>query len=217
MNKNIINTYYEFFRDQIYFLKQIGGLKKQIKQLESKLNQEKKYPTAFQCVDIAIINYDNLPADIGCELLVGRKPNVEKFQFIGGFSDPTTISLEQDAKREAMEETGLEVDNIKYIGSTLIDDERYRDSVDKIKTALFVAKRIFGKASASDDIFEVCWIPIYAHKTLAESIDKNLIVAKHHVLVDMLIDYLSRHPLLDDPNVANYYNIPKRKSQQHLG
>ncbi len=53
----------------------------------------------------------------------------------------------EDAKREVQEEAGVEVGNITYLGSTLINDWRYRGEIDKIKTALFVAKYVFGKLS----------------------------------------------------------------------
>jgi 8-oxo-dGTP pyrophosphatase MutT (NUDIX family) len=169
----------------------ILDLQKENEQLREKLAHERIYPISWQTVDIAIINHDNLPFNVNYEILLGRKPNQTKFQFIGGFSDPTSPSLEVDAKREVAEETGLEVDDIFYIGSTLIDDERYRSSVDKIKTAFFVATKVFNKAVAGDDIQEVRWFPIYNDREFSKSLDKNLIVDKHHVLVDLLRNHLT--------------------------
>lgn len=133
-----------------------------------------RFPTAFQTVDIAVVN------DKG-ELLLARKPDEKKWRFIGGFSDPTSKSLEEDAKREVQEEASIEVDGIKYIGSTLIDDWRYRIEIDKIKTALFVAKYIYGKPEGADDVAEVKWVPI-------NNLNKNDIMDGHHVLVDMFIE-----------------------------
>lgn len=134
-----------------------------------------RYPTAFQCVDIAVVNDKK-------EVLVARKPDEKKWRFIGGFSDPRSLSLEADAKREVSEESGVEVDLITYLGSTLIDDWRYRGEQDKIKTALFVAKYIYGKPEGADDIAEVKWVPI------GTGLNKDIIEPLHHVLVDMFND-----------------------------
>ena len=130
-----------------------------------------RFPTAFQTVDIAVVN------DQG-ELLLARKPEEKKWRFIGGFSDPASVSLEEDAKREVQEEAGVEVGNITYLGSTLINDWRYRGEIDKIKTALFVAKYVFGKPEGADDVAEVKWVSI-------NNLTKNDIVETHHVLIDM--------------------------------
>ena len=130
-----------------------------------------RFPTAFQTVDIAVVN------DKG-ELLLARKPEEKKWRFIGGFSDPASVSLEEDAKREVQEEAGVEVGNITYLGSTLINDWRYRGEIDKIKTALFVAKYVFGKPEGADDAAEVKWVSI-------NNLTKNDIVETHHVLIDM--------------------------------
>jgi bifunctional NMN adenylyltransferase/nudix hydrolase len=130
-----------------------------------------RFPTAFQTVDIAVVN------DKG-ELLLARKPEEKKWRFIGGFSDPISTSLEEDAKREVQEEAGVEVGNITYLGSTLINDWRYRGEIDKIKTALFVAKYVFGKPEGADDVAEVKWVSI-------NNLTKNDIVETHHVLIDM--------------------------------
>ena len=130
-----------------------------------------RFPTAFQTVDIAVVN------DKG-ELLLARKPEEKKWRFIGGFSDPSSTSLEEDAKREVQEEAGVEVGNITYLGSTLINDWRYRGEIDKIKTALFVAKYVFGKPEGADDVAEVKWVSI-------NNLTKNDIVETHHVLIDM--------------------------------
>jgi len=134
-----------------------------------------RYPTAFQCVDIAVVNDKK-------ELLIARKPDEKKWRFIGGFSDPRSVSLEADAKREVDEEASIEVDFITYLGSTLIDDWRYRGEQDKIKTALFVAKYIYGKPEGADDIAEVKWVPI------GTGLNKDIIEPLHHVLVDMFND-----------------------------
>jgi bifunctional NMN adenylyltransferase/nudix hydrolase len=131
-----------------------------------------RYPTAYQTVDIAVVNDRR-------EILLARKPDEKKLRFIGGFSDPRSVSLEADAKREVAEEANIEVEGITYLGSTLVDDPRYRNEVDKIKTALFVAKYVFGKPEGADDVAEVKWVQI------GTGLNKETIEPIHHVLVDM--------------------------------
>lgn len=136
------------------------------------------YPTAYQTVDIAILDEKG-------NILLVRKPDEVLFRFCGGFSDPKSNSLEDDAKREVFEETGVEIGGAKYIGSTLIDDWRYRGEVDKIKTALFVANYAFGRPEGADDVAEARWFSLAALK-------KEDIVYEHGVLFDMLMKYLNK-------------------------
>lgn len=136
-----------------------------------------RYPTAFQTVDVAILNTE------GTKLLLGRKPNEPLFRFIGGFSDPRSPSLEADAKREVMEEAGVEVDDIEYVGSMVVDDWRYRGEDDCIKTVLFRCAYIFGAPRPGDDIAEVRWFDI-------DRLRINDITPTHRPLVSMLFDNL---------------------------
>lgn len=129
-----------------------------------------RYPTCFPTVDVAILK--------GNECLFGRKPNETKYRFIGGFADPRSESYEADAKREVAEETGLEVGNLRYIGSTLIDDWRYRNEPDKIKTLMFIADYTFGAPKPNDDIEEVRWMKL-------SSDNLNKIVPEHRSLFVM--------------------------------
>lgn len=144
--------------------------------------QANRFATAYQTVDIAIVD------DKG-RLLLGRKPNETKWRFIGGFSDPASPSLEADARREAYEETGVEVDGITYLGSMKINDSRYMFEVDSVKTAFFVGKYIYGRPEGNDDIAEVIWIPI-------KDLNKNDIGEFHHVLVDVLFEKFVKNETL---------------------
>jgi len=132
-----------------------------------------RYPTAYQTVDVAIMDFEKK------QILLARKPEEKEWRFVGGFSDPSSDSLEIDAKREAQEETGVEIDEIKYIGSTKIQDWRYRGQKDCIKTAFFSAKYIFGKPEGADDVEMVKWF------SFEKGLDKKDFVEEHHVLVDM--------------------------------
>jgi|NOAtaT_7_FD_contig_81_157471_length_1733_multi_2_in_0_out_0_1 bifunctional NMN adenylyltransferase/nudix hydrolase len=151
--------------------------------------QANRFPTAYQTVDIAIV-------DDNGRLLMGRKPNETKWRFIGGFSDPASTSLESDARREAQEETGVEVDEITYLGSMKINDSRYMFEVDCIKTAFFVGKYIYGRPHGNDDIAEVKWIAI-------KDLNKDDIGEFHHVLVDILMEKFVNNPELYKKYVAN--------------
>lgn len=134
-----------------------------------------RFPTAYTTVDVAIFNetYD--------KILLGRKAGENKYRLIGGFSDVKSDSFEEDARREVYEETGLEVGNITYVSSILIDDWRYRNEKDKIKTILFTAKVIFGKAEANDDIEEIRWFDF----SLICS-DDSVIIDAHKPLINIL-------------------------------
>jgi bifunctional NMN adenylyltransferase/nudix hydrolase len=112
-----------------------------------------QYPKVIPTVDIAILSED------GKKMLLGRKPDEDKYRFIGGYAE-VKGSYENDASRETQEETGLEIGPPEYVGSMIVPDWRYRKEEDKIKTILFKAKYIFGMPKGADDIAEVWWADI---------------------------------------------------------
>ena len=135
------------------------------------MSAPKRYPTVFATVDV-VIERDG-------KLLLGRKTHQQKFRFVGGFADPALDnSYEDAAKREAMEETCLVVSAVKYLGSTRIDDPRYRGTEDCIITHLFLAEEWEGIPVVSDDIAELKWF------SRAE-ISAATFVDEHHVLWDL--------------------------------
>jgi bifunctional NMN adenylyltransferase/nudix hydrolase len=136
------------------------------------------WPKTVPTVDVVILDYSNANQR---RMLLGRKNDDPegKWRFIGGFADPKDASYEVTALREAREETGLEVGTPKYVGSCLIDDWRYRNDVDKIKTILFTCNYIFGSPTPGDDIDALKW---FNTNELKES---NL-VDTHHPLLALL-------------------------------
>lgn len=113
------------------------------------LAQLMRYPTSYTTVDIAIMDDDRK------SIWMGRKKGEKLYRFIGGFSDPTSPSLEADAERETLEETHIVLSKPQYLLSTLIDDWRYRRSRDKIKTTFWLGDRVGGDPHPDDDIVEI--------------------------------------------------------------
>lgn len=137
-----------------------------------------KYPTSWQAVDVAIINFDTK------QILLGRKAGEDRYRFIGGFVDIKDDRLEVSAKREVIEECGhIETAQYEYITSLRIDDWRYRKTEDKIMTAFFCCHFIFGHPEPQDDIAELKWFDL---KTLVE----NYLEPEHHPLLESLKEYL---------------------------
>ncbi len=139
-----------------------------------------KYPTSFQTTDAFIIDAANN------RILLGQKPNKTTWCLPGGFVDPLKDrSLEQANARERREECGinLECDTPKYLFSLQVDDERYRNSEDKIMTAVFLNTYIFGNPVAGDDLNKLQWWPI---DTIVNNY-KTLVSKTHGPIIEKLI------------------------------
>jgi len=129
-------------------------------------------------IDVAILNEDE------SQVLLGRKHDETQFRFIGGFTDVSDENYEQTVRREAEEETGLEVDGIQYITSIKVNDWRYRsDSNRSIMTSFFKAKKVSGNEKGGDDIFEVRWFDIKTLRT-------DELVSEHDNLLIKLRNFL---------------------------
>jgi bifunctional NMN adenylyltransferase/nudix hydrolase len=116
---------------------------------------ENRFDAVMPCVDMAVFQKDSV--------LLARKTTDQpgQWRLIGGFVDAKDKSYEAAAAREVREETGLEVGNVRYVGSCGIDDSRYRGGPETVKTAVFAMDYVFGNAKADDDIAEVRWFPIH--------------------------------------------------------
>lgn len=110
-----------------------------------------QYPKVYPTVDMAIFRDD--------KVLFVKKPNEQKWRFPGGFAEPPSNSFEEDALREALEETKLHCANPQYVGSFKIEDWRYRGEVDSIKTLFFTmeANDLNELPEASDDVNKCQW------------------------------------------------------------
>ncbi len=110
------------------------------------------FPRCITTVDIAIIH------DTGTKIkvLLGRKPGELGWRFIGGHAVPRR-TFEDQAKTESYEETNLDVHDLVYLGSFVIDDWRWKNEIDGVVTNFFVAEASTMGAKADDDIAEVNW------------------------------------------------------------
>lgn len=138
------------------------------------------YPSCLPTVDVAIID------TVVRRVLMAKKLNEKLYRFVGGFASPKSESYEIDAKREAIEETGLEIGEPEYIGSVLIDDWRYRKENNKIKTMFFVSRYKFGIPQANDDISEVRWFDLI-------KITDFDIVPEHRPLLSMFLNWVAKN------------------------
>lgn len=131
------------------------------------------FPTAYHAVDIGVFHDD--------KLLLGSKPGENGLRLPGGFVDPTDSSLEAAARREAHEETGIDITDPVYVSSQIIPDWRYAGERDVIMSVLFRAERFSGHLKAADDLESASWKPVR---------DINIerdIVPNHQPLVEKLI------------------------------
>lgn len=139
-----------------------------------------KYPTTYPTVDIAIYNHNH-------QVLLGRKEFESAYRFIGGFVDPTDLTLEAAALRECLEEVGenVKLDDFRYVSSRKVNDWRYRGTSDGIMTTFFICKYRGGEVVASDDIVEVKWVSL-------SGLDETNLVGEHLPLLADLKAYLAK-------------------------
>lgn len=139
---------------------------------------QKSWTNFYPTVDCAIAT--NWVMD---KFIMAKKSGETKLRFVGGFWDSKDNSIEDAAIREANEETGLKCKIHSYIGSTRIDDPRYRNEHEKIMTSFFLLIRENGMANASDDIAEV-------HTVNIAEVDENDVIIEHRQLLSMLKNHL---------------------------
>lgn len=118
------------------------------------------------------------------KILLAQKPGETKWRFVGGFAEPLVKSYEEDAKREAYEETRLDINSLQYIGSTIIEDWRYAKDPDAIKTMVFIGWTATQLAEAHDDIDTVAWFD-------SEDITIATIIPDHQPILQLFTKAMS--------------------------
>src|SRR5262249_47799062 len=101
----------------------------------------------FSTVDIAVIRGDHV-------MLIGKNAWRHFWAFPGGFCEPTSESDREDAARETSEELpGITIGNLRCItpDRVTMNDPRYRDSGDRVRSTLFVAPYVSGTTDGGDD------------------------------------------------------------------
>jgi len=137
---------------------------------------QNQYAKVFQTVDLAIYQKE----EDGITILMGNRGG---WRFFGGFVDPSDNSLEEAAIREGLEEVDVDFDrNLKYIGSSYIEDFRYKRPDEIIMTAFFCAQYTFGAATPKEEFNEVEWIDLSWDSL-------RIIYPNHKKLFEMLLTY----------------------------
>lgn len=135
-----------------------------------------QYQRVYPTVDLLIKQ--------GNRILLARKPTQKEFRFVGGFVDPNDENEIQSCKREGLEETGLELDNFKFICSRKVQDWRYRGIKEQgIMTHLYECEVIFGCPTPMDDIEELKW---FNFEDLKKNYEK-ILVSEH---IKLFEDYI---------------------------
>jgi len=139
---------------------------------------ENQFPSFYPTCDAAIIDSTN------GRILLGKKSGEKEYRFPGGFGDPEhDTSMEQCLRREVSEECpGIAVSDPKYVGSTIVNDWRYRSERNKIMTFFYMVEVVYGAPKAGDDLAEVRWF------SLNELVkDEIPLVENHKVLRELLL------------------------------
>ena len=140
-----------------------------------------RFPTSYPTVDVGVWKDG--------KLLLVRKADETLWRLPGGFAEPDSETYEADARREVQEEAGIAVTDPVYVASRKIDDWRYRNERDKIKTLLFTAKYLSGRLEPQDDeIAEAGWFDPGDDNPALFDIFTEHIVPNHIELVRLLVN-----------------------------
>ena len=131
----------------------------------------------FSTVDIAVIRKNHV-------LLINKDPWRHFWAFPGGYCDPESESDLDDAAREAREELpGITFGHFTCITPYRVkmNDPRYRDSGDRVRSSLLVTPYVKGETAGGDDAQRAKWVHRDAlseslvpwHQPLNERLQKN--------------------------------------------
>jgi len=135
-----------------------------------------KYPTVYSTVDAFIMNSDKTKV-----LLCKKNESDPLWRFVGGFADTNSDTFEKDVIREVKEETNMDVVELDYVGNYKIDDWRYNNQHDCIRTMFYVVCAV-GNPYPDDDIVSVKWFDI--EEVLDCDINNVIPMPQHKYLVD---------------------------------
>ena len=120
-----------------------------------------RWTSIYPCVDVICEN------EAGDSILVGKRHNEGGVHRLpGGHIDPTDENDADAARRELMEETGVEAGDFKYVWSGSIKSWSDRAGGGSKRTVLYRCKYTFGPIRAADDLDEVSWVRLdYIERT----------------------------------------------------
>lgn len=148
-----------------------------------------KFPTVYGVVDMAVYSVPEGEEDP--HILLITKYGREGYYFPGGFCDVGSLSDEEDASRETLEETGITVepDKWRYVKSlSVLDDWRYRGEPDEMRTRIFsTVLPDRPEPTAGDDAETAQWVAI-------SSLKREDFHTNHHRLFDILIGAINEQP-----------------------
>jgi bifunctional NMN adenylyltransferase/nudix hydrolase len=146
------------------------------------------WPVMLQMVDVAILSYGRK------EVLLARREHEIKWRFVGGHVEARKLTLEANARAEAMEEAGVDIIEQEYIGSCVINDWRYRQEDRSVMTAFFAG--LVGNMShkAGDDVYETRWFVI-------DKLKISDMIEEHVGLLAMLNLYLISREVQDATSI----------------
>ena len=120
-------------------------------------------------------------------ILLGRKYDEDKMRLIGGFVEGEP--LEEAVRREASEEANVELGEIEFVCSSIVNDWRYEGTSDNVLTVLFASEVGWGgcltgkEEKAGDDLADLTWCAL-------KQIDlKENIMPVHRPLIQKLFNY----------------------------
>lgn len=132
-----------------------------------------KYPQVALTADCVVFSYD------GKDLLVllikrGQEPFKDRWALPGGFVNPDETA-EQGARRELLEETGLEASHLEQFKVFSTPD---RDPRQRVVTVPFIALVNHKSVAGGDDAAEARWFPVDKVPPLAFDHDQILSEAR---------------------------------------
>lgn len=139
------------------------------------------FPRINPCVDIAITREIDGVLHVA---LGNRAADPDHWRFPGGHVDRTDENMEHTVRREAMEETNVEVADQTYVCSRMIDDWR-NTRTNGTMTTLFHCTYGFGKLQGGDDIHEARWFPVATLESVS-------IVKEHQQLAKDFVEYVMK-------------------------